>query len=184
MVRFGGTAGALTCTPSLRKSRMTCWSSEVLDSWDSRFVRFPNNCAPHFALSLLWRRTSRRNSPSLCRNDQFSGPADDWAARDSSNISRHCCVSLNQSCQVLIWSSAFLTSLLAWRLPSVVLEDWILHVNHVLFPLASILLMSLPSPTFLAYFQELGLLPERIACHWENRVSASCSSCRTCICTV
>ena len=43
------------------------------------------------------------------------------------------------------------------------LEDSALYVSHVLTRLASILLMSLPSPNCLAYLQELDLLPERIA---------------------
>ena len=37
LVRFDGKAGALIGTTSLRKSRMI---SDVLDSWDSGFVRF------------------------------------------------------------------------------------------------------------------------------------------------
>ena len=48
-------------------------------------------------------------------------------------------------------------------------------------------MMSLPLPNLLADFQELDLLPERIAknsalCLWENRACASCSTRRTCIC--
>ena len=39
----GGTADALICKTSLRNSRTIDWPSDVLDSWDSRFVRFLNN---------------------------------------------------------------------------------------------------------------------------------------------
>ena len=41
--------------------------------------------------------------------------------------------------------------------------DSALPVNHVLVRLVSILLMSLPLPTFLADLQELHLIPEKIA---------------------
>ena len=57
--------------------------------------------------------------------------------------------------------------LLAWlvrdvfRVQCLKTED--LHVNHVLVRLASILLSLLPFSKFLADFQELDLLPERIA---------------------
>ena len=53
--------------------------------------------------------------------------------------------------------------ILTSRLPSLVHEDSVLYVIHVLIRLASILLLSLPLPKFLADLQELDLLPERIA---------------------
>ena len=51
-MRSAGTADALICTTSLRNSRMICWPSDVLDSWNSKFVRFLNDrslniCACH-----------------------------------------------------------------------------------------------------------------------------------------
>ena len=63
------------------------------------------------------------------------------------------------------------------RLPSVVREGSVLGVNHVLVRLVSILLLSLPSPKFLADLQLLHLLPEKMAiaiplCLWDNRAPA------------
>ena len=48
-------------------------------------------------------------------------------------------------------------------LPSVVLEDSVLYVNHALVRLVSILLMSLPLSDSLADLQELDLLAAKIA---------------------
>ena len=71
---------------------MICWSSDFLDSWDFRFVRFLNNTASNFAVSSVWR-TSPWSSAFLCQSHSISGPVAGWAARDSSNISRCFCVS-------------------------------------------------------------------------------------------
>ena len=49
------------------------------------------------------------------------------------------------------------------RLPSAVHEGSVLGVNHALVRLISILLLSLPSPKFLADLQQLDLLPEKMA---------------------
>ena len=78
-----------------------------------------------FALS-LWPRTSRRSSASLCWSRSISGPAADWAARDSSSISRCCCVSWTNPvkcwcCPAYAWLCCCVTSAEceAWRLSSV-----------------------------------------------------------------
>ena len=152
----------LHCITSLRKSRMICWSSEVLDSWDSRFARFCRNKASNLALALFCCCTSRGSSASFCRSRSISGPVAEWAARDSSNISRYCCASWTNlikcwcdpacswlwCCVTSFWCSA-------WRLSST-------RKDHVLPRLVSIILMSFPLPIFLAGLQELDLLLEKI----------------------
>ena len=66
------------------------------------------------------------------------------------------------------------------------LEDRVRYVHRILARLVSILMMSLPLPKNLSAFQELDLLPEKIAItdpvvFVKNRASACCSSCLTCI---
>ena len=75
----------------------------------------------------------------------------------------------------------------AKRLPRVVLQDSVLHVSRIIAHLASILLMSLVLQKNLAdpgeWFASWENRDDRSLCLCENRASASCSSCRTCICT-
>ena len=66
----------------------------------------------------------------------------------------------------------------AKRLPRSVHDDSVLYVNHVLAHRASILLMLLPLPNFIADPQELDQLPGSL-CLCENRASAYGSVCRT-----
>ena len=94
-------------------------------SWireDSRFVRFLEKRASNFALSSLRRRTSRR---SLSWGRSISGPAADWAAQNSPNISRYCCGSWTNpvKCWCSPASSGFCgcvtsSACRAWRLSS------------------------------------------------------------------
>ena len=55
-----------------------------------------------------------------------------------------------------------LDTVVAKRLPTVLLEDSVLYVSRVLVRLVSILLISLPLPKFLADLEELDLLLEKI----------------------
>ena len=181
LVTFDGTADAFNCTTSLRKARTICWFSEVLDTQDSRFVRFLKKIDSNLALALFCCHTSRKTFASI-----VSGPVAEWAAPHS-DLSRYCCVSGTNP--VKCWCSPAYSWHICCVTSNVVLEDWVLYVNRTLADLVSKLMRSVPSPSFLADIQELDLPPEKIAKTdpfrlSDNSASASCSSCRTWICTL
>ena len=168
---------------------MSCWLCDVLDLWDSRFVRFLQTGASIFALSLLWRGISRKSSGSLCRSRSMSGPAADWAVRDYSNISRGCCFFLKQSCQVLMLPSVFLTLLLrnVFQLQCMKTQffAWIMYlfVSHPYFCWHfRYQMFSLTFKSLISFLRKIAItVPsvfEKIACVLHVR------DCRTCIGTL
>ena len=170
-----------TARKSQCNSRTSCWPSDVLDSLDSRFFQFLNNGASKFALSSLWSRTSRSSSSSRL-------PKDDWASRDSSNISRYCCVSWTKSVKcwrspAWSWLRCCVTSsaFSAWRLRSVrksCTYSSRLHTSDV----TSVTKFSRWS--WRAWFASWEDRAYSSLCLCENHASASCSRCRSCICTL
>ena len=68
LVTFDGTADAFNCTTSLRQ-KLSCLFSEVLDTQDSRFLRFLKKIDSNLALALFCCHTSRKTFASI-----VSGP--------------------------------------------------------------------------------------------------------------